>query len=469
MSSPLSSPMASQSASSARGYQLSEREWDKFINIILEGYVVPVIGQELLITDQGGGDEPLYDVWGRALAEQAGLTLQQQDDTPILYQVTNQLSQAQNSNDLAIDVDYVIRRQPWPVPESLRKLAQIRSFSLYVTTTVDHLMKGALDEFRPEWKGQQQDIGFALHGDKMRNDLPDNFDYQSDPALFHLFGATSPFPNSFAKTEDDLIDFSASLLDPHYAPERFYDYLQKKTVLLLGCSFPDWLGRFFIRALNANRDVETINIYYVSARREVGLENYLRRKRAKVLAPVSPVAFVDELFRRWQERQVENQALPGAPAPGSVAAPELKRGAVFLSYASEDRPIVARIRAQLEAANIDTWMDESGLEPGVEYQYVIRDNIRNASFFLAFISQSLSSKGERFLFREWKWAEDANLERRKEQRFLQPVVIDSTPPGSSFVDPPYRELHWARLRDGQLPPEFIQFLSQGIRSFRRGK
>jgi hypothetical protein len=467
VSTPFSVPIGSRIPSSASGFQLSEREWDKFINIILEGFVVPVIGQELLIADQDGQSEPLYDVWGRALAEQAGLALQERDDSPVLYQVTNQLSQSQNSNDLAIDVDYVIRRQPWPVPESLRKLAQIRSFSLYVTTTVDHLMKGALDEFRPEWKGLQQDIGFALHGDKSRNDLPDDFDYQSAPALFHLFGATSPFPNSFAKTEDDLIDFSASLLDPHYAPERFYDYLQKKTVLLLGCSFPDWLGRFFIRALNANRDVETINIYYVSARRELGLENYLRRKRAKVLAPVSPVAFVEELFRRWQERQVGSQASPGAPAPGS--APALKRGAVFLSYASEDRATVARIRAQLEAANIDTWMDESGLEPGVDYQYVIRENIRNASFFLAFISQSLSSKGERFLFREWKWAEDANLERRKDQRFLQPVVIDNTPPGASFVDPPYRDLQWAKSRDGQLAPEFIQFLSQGIRSFRRGK
>lgn len=469
MSAPLPNPLGSPNLLSSGGSQLSEREWDKLINIILEGFVVPVVGQELLISNQNGQDEPLYDVWGRALADQSGFALPDEDGTPALYRVTNQLSQTQNTNDLAIDVDYVIRRQPWPIPESLRKLARIHSFSLYVTTTVDHLLKAALDESRPEWKGQQRDIGYAMHGDKMRNDLPDDFDFQSAPALFHLFGATSPFPNSFAKTEDDLIDFSASLLDGQYAPERFYDYLQKKTVLLLGCSFPDWLGRFFIRALNANRDQQTINIYYVSARREAGLENYLRRKRARVLVPGSPVAFVDELYRRWQLRQGEIQTAPVVPIAAPAAAPEIKRGAVFLSYASEDRATVERVRAQLEAANIDTWMDESGLEPGVEFQYVIRENIRNASFFLAFISKSLSSREERFLWKEWKWAEDASLERRKEQRFLQPVVIDNTPPGASFVDPPYRELQWAKLRNGLLTPEFIQYLSQGIRSFRRGK
>jgi hypothetical protein len=452
----------------AGGSQLSEREWDKLINIILEGYVVPVIGQELLITNQNGREEPLYDVWGRILAEQAGMAIPEDDGTPALYRVTNQLSQTQNRNDLAIDVDYVIRRQPWPIPESLRKLAEIRSFSLYVTTTVDHLLKAALEEGRPEWKGQHQDITFTLHGDKKRNDLPEDFDIRSAPALFHLFGATSPFPNAFAKTEDDLIDFSASLLDGQYSPERFFDYLQKKTVLLIGCSFPDWLGRFFIRALNANRDIETINIYYVSGRRQEGLEGYLRRKRARVLVSHSPVTFVDELHRRWEQRR-EEQAGPQAGSAMEAPFPPLKRGAVFLSYAKEDLLAVQRMRAQLEAANIDTWMDERGLEPGSQFQQVIRESIRNASFFISVISQSLANKEERFLWKEWKWAEDASLERRRDQRFLQPVVIDNTPFDASFVDPPYRDLHWTSLRNGQLPEEFIEFLSQGIRSFRRGK
>jgi hypothetical protein len=467
VSAPLFGGTAPLSPNSVGSPQLSEREWDKLINIILEGYVVPVIGQELLITTQNGKEEPLYDVWGRILAEQAGLTLSEDDGTPALFQVTNHLSQTQNRNDLAIDVDYVIRRQPWPIPESLRKLAGIRSFSLFVTTTIDHLLKTALDEVRPEWKSQRMDIGFALHGDKTRNDLPEDFDFRSTPALFHLFGASSPFPNAFAKTEDDLIDFSASLLDGQYAPERFYDFLQKKTVLLLGCSFPDWLGRFFIRALNANRDVETINIYYVSSQHQEGLESYLRRKRARVLVSHSPIAFVNELHRRWQERYSERQA-PYNPASEEVPPP-LKRGAVFLSYANEDLLAVQRIRAQLEAANIDTWMDERALEPGVDFQHVIRDSIRNASFFVSFISKSLARKEERFLWKEWKWAEDASLERRKEQRFLQPVVIDNTPFDATFVDPPYRDLHWTSLRNGQLPEEFVEFLSQGIRSFRRGK
>jgi len=447
--------------------QLSEREWDKLINSILAGGVVPVIGQELLVSQQDGGEELLYDVWGRVLAEQAGLVISEQDGTPALYQVTSQLLQTQNRSEVAMDVDDVIRRQPWPIPDSLRKLAQISSFSLYVTTTVDHLLSRALDEVRNGRKGQQIDIGFAVHADKEHNDLPEDFANQSTPTVFHVFGVTSPFPDAFAKTEDDLIDFSASLLDGQYAPERFYDYLQNKTILLLGCSFPDWLGRFFIRALNANRVEQTINIYYVSGHRDEGLENYLRRKRAKVLAPNSPIAFVEELYRRWQLRQSESPEQQFEARSGASDSTPLKRGAVFLSYANEDRETVRRIRTQLEDARIDTWMDESGLEPGVQFQQAIRESIGDASCFIAFISKSLDGQQKRFLWKEWKWAEEESLNWRKGQRFLQAVAIDDTPSGASFVDPPYSELHWTRLQDGLLPREFVQILSQGVRSFRR--
>ena len=64
-------------------------------------------------------------------------------------------------------------------------------------------------------------------------------------------------------------------------------------------------------------------------------------------------------------------------------------------------------------------------------------------------------------------AEDAAMERRKEDHYLQPLVVDDTPFGASFVEPPYRDVQWTRLRDGQLPPEFIETLNRGIRNYRR--
>ncbi len=456
---------------------LNDREWDKLINIIAEGNVVPVVGPELLLVDSPGGPAFLYDVWGQVLGEQAGLEPRPDGAAPSLYGVTNQLSQTQNGSDLAYDIDDAVRRRPWPVPESLRQLASVGRFPLMITTTIDHLLRQAFDEARPGKVSNVHEIFFTPRGVKSRIDLPENFGFGGDRCLFHLFGATASVEGAFAKTEDDLIEFSWSLLDQQYAPERLYDYLKQKTVLLLGCNFPDWLGRFFLHALSAARHDAALNIYYVSSGDDPGLHSYLKRRRAKIVLGQSAAAFVSELHRRWL---ASGHAAPAREEPAdtpeaaeaAAAAESFKRGAVFLSYCKEDRDAVAAVRAQLEAANIDTWMDENALEPGDEFQRVIHENIRAASFFIAVISRSLDNpnKPSRFVWREWKWAEDINLDRRKDDKFLQPLVIDATPPGASFIDPPFRDLHWTvRGQDGRLTEDFVSFLSQGIRRFRRGR
>jgi hypothetical protein len=447
---------------------MTEREWDKLTNLVLERCVVPVIGPELLTWQEDGEEQSLYSACGKKLADQAGLAFPGDREHHALYDVANLLSLKQNSGDLAFDIDDVMRRNPWPIPEVLRKLAEISSFSLYVTTTIDHLFEKALEDARGP-NQEIENIVFTPRGVKSRIDLPNNFGPTSATVLYHLFGASSAVSDTFAKTEDDLIEFSWSLLDQQYSPDNLYDYLQRKTVLLLGCSFPDWLARFFIHALNGRRPQETINIYYVNQRCETGLADFLMRRRAKVITTESAVDFATKLHRLWKERSASHSA-------AALAAPEaqtdFKSGAVFLSYASEDRARVREIRAQLEAANIDTWMDERALQPGDEFEQSIRENIRRAAFFLVIISRSLDQPSRAlggYVLKEWKWGEDAALERHKEDVFLQPIVIDDTPSGARFVDSPYRDLHWTRLRDGKLPPEFIDLLSRGIRKYRRAK
>jgi hypothetical protein len=450
----------------------TERDWDKLLALMADGLVVPVIGPELLcVAWEGQPAARLYDLWGRALAQQRDIAMKQNsEETPLLYRIANQLSvhSKMQPGDLEYDMDRVIRGQHWPLPAALRQLAEIRDFPLIVTTTIDHLMKTAIVEGRGPLEAPMQ-IVFTRSGNAISNDLPKDFVPGERPTVFHLFGATCYDPGKFAATEDMLIEFSWALIDQEYAPKRLYDFLRGKTILLLGCDFPDWLERFFIHALTRKSDAQ-IAVWYVSGCHLSGLHDYLERRNAHLLPPQSPVDFVAELHRRWQARQAP-ECRPAANLRPEPIPVESKHGAVFISYAREDRAAAAAIRSQLEAANIDTWMDESGLEPGAEFQYVIRDNIRKASFFLAIISRALdldrSDRLGRFVLKEWKWAEDVNLERPKDHNFLQPVVVDDTPPGADFIDRPFRDdLHWTALREGQLPRELIERLTRGIRRFR---
>ena len=75
--------------------RLNDREWDKLINLIAEGNVVPVIGPELLVDDDPSGNPArLYDVWDQVLGEQADLAPPAPGmPAPLLFGITNQLSQ----------------------------------------------------------------------------------------------------------------------------------------------------------------------------------------------------------------------------------------------------------------------------------------------------------------------------------------------------------------------------------------
>lgn len=440
---------------------LPDREWAKLLDLMAEKRLVPVVGPELLCVPHGA--EPaarLYDLWGQALAEQRGIEVPPADgEAPLLYQVTNRLSIDPNMpiGELGYEINDVVSTRAWPLPLPLLQLAEITDFPLYLTTTIDPLLERALREARKTETPQV--VSFKGSGSERDNDLPPGFRPGARPVIFHLFGRTCTDRDAFAATEDALIEFSWALIDHEYAPKNLYDFLHKKTLLLLGCNFPDWLDRFFIHALTRKRDWE-IGVQYVSEYRMVGLYDFLRRKQAKPPVSQPPAAFVAELHRRWR------QGRPRQPEKARGGKP----GAVFISYAGEDLAAALAVRAQLEAAGIDTWMDESGLEPGAELQQAIRDNIDNASFFLALVSRSLdpesSGRLRRFVLREWKWAESAAEEWHKGDAFLQPVVIDDTPPGAAFVDRPFRDLRWTAFKDGALPPEFIERVRKGLRRFR---
>jgi hypothetical protein len=445
---------------------LPDREWTKLLTLMSEGRLIPIIGPELLsIPTESGSTALLYDIWGQKLAELKEINVAQTiEETPLLYRVTNDLNSRMSFSDLAFDIHEVICKDNTPTP-SLSQLAEITDFSIYVTTTIDHLMEEALSIARRPQKPHV--IAFTGSGRKEDNDVPNGFEPKpgQQPTLFHLFGKTNRTGGDrFAATEDDLIEFSWSLIDNEYSPIHLYEFFQNKTLLLLGCNFPDWLDRFFIHALTRKHE---ISLKYVSEKRMVGLEHFLERKRAAKPIYQSPVAFVAELHRRWLESQGQQPSISEINMETNMSS---KHGIVFISYPREDKAIALVIKSKLEAAEIDTWMDESDLEPGDEFNRVIEDKIDKASFFLALISHSLALEGMdrpgRFVLKEWKWAVETNKSRHENANFLLPLVIDDTQPNASYVDPPFNKINWKEFKNGSLPEDFIAFLRNGIRHYR---
>jgi TolB-like protein/Flp pilus assembly protein TadD len=130
------------------------------------------------------------------------------------------------------------------------------------------------------------------------------------------------------------------------------------------------------------------------------------------------------------------------------------RGAVFLSYASEDAAAAARIADALRRAGLEVWLDQSELRGGDAWDRQIRSRIHDCRLFIAVISANTEARDEGYFRREWKLAVDRTHDMSERKAFLLPVVIDRTSERTATVPEKFREVQWTRLPGGEAPPEF---------------
>jgi TolB-like protein/lipoprotein NlpI len=145
----------------------------------------------------------------------------------------------------------------------------------------------------------------------------------------------------------------------------------------------------------------------------------------------------------------------GSPKPASTP-----RGAVFLSYASQDAEAAQRICEALRSAGVEVWFDQSELRGGDAWDQSIRKQIKSCALFVPVISQHTHERAEGYFRLEWKLAVDRCHLMAADKAFLVPVVIDDTPDDDERVPEKFRELQWTRLPEGNARPEFLTRIQQ---------
>jgi TolB-like protein len=131
------------------------------------------------------------------------------------------------------------------------------------------------------------------------------------------------------------------------------------------------------------------------------------------------------------------------------------RGAVFLSYASQDAAAAARIAEALRATGLEIWLDQSELRGGDAWDRQIRGRIHDCRLFIAVISANTEARDEGYFRREWKLAVDRTHDMSESKTFLLPVVIDQISERTATVPDKFHEVQWTRLPGGVTSPEFV--------------
>jgi TolB-like protein len=134
----------------------------------------------------------------------------------------------------------------------------------------------------------------------------------------------------------------------------------------------------------------------------------------------------------------------GGDSPDTKSTP---KGAVFISYASQDSVEAQHIADALRKEGVEAWFDRSELRGGDAWDGLIRRQIHDCRLFIAIISSHTESRDEGYFRREWKLAVERTHDLAEDVPFLIPVVIDDTREATARVPDRFREVHWTRLTD----------------------
>lgn len=445
--------------------------WDVLLASIEEGRVIPVVGPELLVVDRDGTRSTLGDELAIALRKRFGLDRGGSARRSTLSHAASEFLEAGGQRGMLYSTLHaVLGGMSIPTPAPLLQLAAIRGLRLFVSTTFDQLMQRALDEVRFEGRSRTLTRVYSLRS--RVEDLPCEPSALDAPLVFQIFGRSSTIAD-FAVTDEDLLEFVHAMQMPDRRPRLLFDALRDHNLLVLGCSFPDWLTRFFVRALSDMRlldprcTVETIADD--STTLDAELVEFLRQCKVTVYEAGGTVQFVDELWRRWQAVHPAVEGGPEAPSDQdwTPVSADLAPGGIFLSYASQDRPAVLALKAGLESAGLEVWYDQRKLEAGDLYERKIRRNIEACTFFFPIISAAACRRLEGYYRKEWYWAIERSKRFEPSYPFIQPVVVDDVPYETTGIPEEFASRHWQRFPGGTPTPEFLELTRSRVRDLRK--
>jgi len=107
---------------------------------------------------------------------------------------------------------------------------------------------------------------------------------------------------------------------------------------------------------------------------------------------------------------------------------------VFLSYASQDKPVVRELSGRLAGEGwIDLWVDEKKLLPGQDWRAKIEEAVETSDVVIVCLSTNSVTK-EGFVQKELRYAREIAFEKPEETIFLVPLRLDdcNVPRGLRF-------------------------------------
>ena len=360
--------------------------WDKLIQQIIDGNVIPVIGADLLIDNPCNPHEFIIDF----LAKGFHLTSKPKSFSELVYDPDYIKANKNKEESIYYQVNKLLANIKIPPSQRLKRLLSIRQFPFVITTSFTPIVEQAMQAI---WKDELRVMRFN-NNPSNNNDIKNGTDLRK-PTIYYMFGKVGGGAHEYVLTDTDMLDFVSSWLSnsDKERPKNLYNELKDKYLLMLGNNYSNWLFRFIwysMRKTNMGHGMMAYDLL------DESLINFLERAETFTKQNTSDV--IDQIITRLDLKIKQNEQT-------KFDQPEEKTD-VFISYSRSDSDIAERLYTTLTAHGKRVWYDKQNLTDGGNFMQEIRKAIRTTKYFIPIFSSNITKeKNESHVYRnEWDLA-----------------------------------------------------------------
>lgn len=358
--------------------------WDKLIQQIIDGNVIPVIGADLLIDNSSNLHKFIMD----GLAKTFGVSKQVNSFSELVY--APEYKNKFKLDNIYYQVDKIFVAKRFPASERLRRLLSIKQFPFIITTSFTPVIEQAMQNI---WKDELRVMKFNNNPSE-NSDIKNGADLRK-PTIYYMFGKVGAGAHKYVLTDIDLLDFVSSWLsnDNKARPKNLCNELKDKYLLMLGNTYSDWLFRFIWYSMR-KPDLGHGMLAYDTL--DESLINFLERTETFTKQNTSDV--IDQILVRLDKKLKENEAT-------KFNKPEENMD-VFISYSRSDTQVAEQLYKALTAQGKRVWYDKYNLTDGGLFMDEIRKAIKTAKYFVPILTPNIEKeKRESHVYRnEWDTA-----------------------------------------------------------------
>ena len=358
--------------------------WDKLIQQIVDGNVIPIIGADLLIDNSSNLHKFIMD----GLARTFGVSKQVNSFSELVY--APEYKNKFKLDNIYYQVDKIFAAKRFPASERLRRLLSIKQFQFIITTSFTPVIEQAMQNI---WKDELRVMKFNNNPSE-NSDIKNGADLRK-PTIYYMFGKVGAGAHKYVLTDIDLLDFVSSWLsnDNKERPKNLCNELKDKYLLMLGNTYSDWLFRFIWYSIR-KPDLGHGMLAYDTL--DESLINFLERTDTFTKQNTSDV--IDQILVRLDKKLKENEAT-------KFNKPEENMD-VFISYSRSDTQVAEQLYKALTAQGKRVWYDKYNLTDGGLFMDEIRKAIKTAKYFVPILTPNIEKeKRESHVYRnEWDTA-----------------------------------------------------------------